>query len=191
MAAKRTIAIATLLFTCAACANPVVVPPVDQADVNRGCAEIAQDIEQTRYYRDNARADDRFMMRYILVVNAGVSVYRMHKAQKAAEERLAGLEHLYREKGCGKQQGKPAVQPVRTVPQPAAPIIPRPAAIQAPAAAPAGNATVPPQSVPANNATAKTTARSANTMSIEEQQEMLLLIEQQQQQMMEEQMMQR
>lgn len=189
MVAKRTIAIATLLFTCAACANPVVVPPVDQADVNRGCAEIAQDIEQTRYYRDNARADDRFMMRYILVVNAGVSVYRMHKAQKAAEERLAGLEHLYREKGCGKQQGKPAVQPVRTVPQPAAPI-PRPAAIQAPAAAPAGNATVPPQSVPANNATAKTTARSANTMSIEEQQEMLLLIEQQQQQMMEEQMMQ-
>ncbi|MGB1539597.1 MAG: hypothetical protein ACPG80_01435 [Rickettsiales bacterium] len=90
--------VATLLLS--ACANPVVVPPLRIEEHAKDCDAIAKDISQTRHFKDAARDEDGFQWKYIFVVNALVSAYRINEAETAAEERLAELERMAANKDC-------------------------------------------------------------------------------------------
>lgn len=97
---KATILLSCGLFLTAACANPVVAPPVNVSDAQKSCALLEQDIMETEQLKKQARADDRFQWRYIFVVNALTSAYRINKAEKAALERLEQLNQIAAAKGC-------------------------------------------------------------------------------------------
>lgn len=88
------------LLALSACANPIVAEPLAPADSNKNCAAIEEDISKTAALKREAREHDRFEWRYVFMVNAGVSWYRMNKAEQAAEQRLQELNQLAKSKGC-------------------------------------------------------------------------------------------
>lgn len=119
MIKKLVLPLVTVSFL-AACAQPVVVPPVGAEDRSKTCAELDRDIAQTKEYRDAARKDDEFQWKYILVVNAVASMYNINKAEKAAQDRLAELQELYAKNNCA-MQGAVPVTPVEKQPMGLAP----------------------------------------------------------------------
>jgi hypothetical protein len=83
-------------------------------DTQQDCAALEQDIIKTGQLKKEARADDAFQWRYIFVVNAVFSAYRINKAEKAAVERLEELNRIAAAKGCLGGQEKvidPAIAP--------------------------------------------------------------------------------
>src|SRR5690606_29402207 len=89
-----------LLAAVSACANPVVAPPLTAPEREKDCTAIEADITETSNLKRAARDDDKFMWRYVFVVNGFVSAYRMNKAEAAAQERLDELRALGQAKGC-------------------------------------------------------------------------------------------
>lgn len=100
MKMRRFPFILALALAASACSNPVLVPSVTVADHQKDCPDLLKDIEQTRYYRKEARADDKFMWKHIFIFNAFVSAYRMNEAESAANTRLGELERTATAKGC-------------------------------------------------------------------------------------------
>lgn len=108
---KTTAFLTCALFLTAACANPTVATPVSASDAQKDCAALEKDVGETSQLKQQARADDRFQWRYIFIVNAITSAYRINKAEKAAVERLKQLQQIAAEKGCFGEHATPQ-QPV-------------------------------------------------------------------------------
>ena len=107
MKKQSIFALFSAILLTSACANPVVVSKVGPEDYSKSCAELEQDINQTRHLRSAAREDDEFQWRYIFVVNGLWSMYQINKAEKAANERLDELQRLYGTQGCAQQGAAP------------------------------------------------------------------------------------
>ena len=108
-----------LLSFTAACANPVVAPPMTEQDYRKGCAAIEADIAETSRLKREARAEDKFQWKYVFILNGFVSWWQMDRAEKAAEARLNGLREAGQQQGCFGGQEKvltpdtpPTVEPV-------------------------------------------------------------------------------
>jgi len=118
MKASLSIIASGLLLALAACANPVVAPPVSAADSDKSCAAIEEDIAQTALLKRQAREHDRFEWRYVFMVNAAVSWHRMNQAEKAATERLEQLNKLAVSKNCMGDDGRVVLPDTPATPQP-------------------------------------------------------------------------
>lgn len=96
-----------LILACllSACADPVVVPPVGDAEAAFSCEQLAGELSTVRDAERAARAEDRAKPAYLLIVPAYVSWYRMEQAEEAARQRHAQLVRLYTERGCPPLEG--------------------------------------------------------------------------------------
>jgi hypothetical protein len=64
------------------------------------CSQIYTEIEQTKRYKVNARANDEFSFRYILIFPAMWNMYEWIVAENAADDRLDALDGLKQNKNC-------------------------------------------------------------------------------------------
>lgn len=92
----------TLLVTLllSACASPHVAEVRRHGDKNMSCEDLHQAVAEAEHMKQAAREDDRFKLGYIALLPAVVSVYRFHKAEKAAQERIDYLTSIYNAKNC-------------------------------------------------------------------------------------------
>ncbi|MCH2546009.1 MAG: hypothetical protein MK052_00150 [Alphaproteobacteria bacterium] len=121
-----------LLAMLAACANPTIAPPVTAADAQKECAALEHDIAEAARLKTEARSEDKFQWKYIFVVNAATSAYRMNKAEAAAQKRLEDLNQIAASKGCLGNMDKDieAGTPITPMPVTPAPAEPTPAPIK-------------------------------------------------------------
>jgi hypothetical protein len=86
-----------------ACANPTVVNSVSASEQKElSCEQIKIEIEKAAMYQRDARKEDRFKLRYILIAPAVMSIYNMDKAEKAAKSRGEELQQLSVQKNCAR-----------------------------------------------------------------------------------------
>ena len=89
----------TLLFLTA-CHKPTTITSMQHSDSQLSCAQIDTEIQRANQYKQSAREHDRFEMRYLAIFPAIGSAINMHKAEKAANGRIAHLESLKQNKNC-------------------------------------------------------------------------------------------
>lgn len=94
------------LSVLAACANPVVAPPLAAQDYSKDCAAIEADIAETSQLKREARAEDKFQWKYVFVVNGFISAWQINRAEQAAVARLEGLRQAGQKQGCFGSQDK-------------------------------------------------------------------------------------
>ncbi len=117
----RIVSSVVLLSLVSGCAfGPDAIEPSTSADATMSCTQLKQEIATAEQYELAAREDDTFRFSYIAILPAMVSVYNMHKAEKAAEERKVNLTTIYQQKNCAY-----AAQTPETPTMPAVPAMPQ------------------------------------------------------------------
>jgi len=98
-----------VLAGCAA--NPHVVKVNNGNERMLNCTSLASEIEGAQHYKKESRKDDRFQLRYMMPVNAIVSVWNINRAEMAAVKRLKLLNQISSEKGCNGARVSQAFSP--------------------------------------------------------------------------------
>lgn len=93
-----SLALSTLLLS--GCHRPDRVEAFQERDSSLSCQQIQEQINYAEQAKIAAREHDKFEFRYMLIVPAFISAYNFHKAEQAADERIANMEQLYTANNC-------------------------------------------------------------------------------------------
>ena len=80
-------------------------PPYDAerskiTDTSLSCSGIVNEIALAKQHKKDARAQDNFQYKYMLIVPAVIGIFQWDKAEKAAQERIDYLQELYNNRNC-------------------------------------------------------------------------------------------
>lgn len=99
------------------CAPPPYTPKTMKiTDSSLTCMEIVNEIAVAKQHKKEARSQDTFQFKYMLIVPAVVGMYQWDKAEKASQKRIDYLQDLYNQRNCRaelilEQKGTPPQQP--------------------------------------------------------------------------------
>lgn len=90
-----------ILLTLTACAtNPHKVEVEHGDERYLSCNTLDYELKKAEEYKVAARKDDRFMFKYMMPMNAMMSIYNINVAESRAKKRVALLTKIKIEKGC-------------------------------------------------------------------------------------------
>ena len=99
---RVVLAVGMVLLLLGGCSNHYVTrygPPQRQLS----CDTLLQEIYTAQQNKEVARADDRFRLRYMLIVPAMLTVYHILQAEKAADQHIEAMQRLFVQQGCPQQ----------------------------------------------------------------------------------------
>lgn len=89
-----------LSITSCATSNPEMVNVVNGNEEQLSCYQLNQEYEKAKIARNQARAEDKFMMKHINPFAATVSIYKMNKAERLGKERMQYLAKIINSGSC-------------------------------------------------------------------------------------------
>ena len=109
------LAILPALFL-SSCAPPPYTPKTMKiTDSSLTCTEIVNEIAIAKQHKRDARSQDTFQFKYMLIVPAVIGIYQWDKAEKASQKRIDYLHGIYNQRNCRaelmlEQRGHPLQQ---------------------------------------------------------------------------------
>jgi len=99
---KRTIPLSiALIILASACApKPVIVDVKDYKDKYLDCNQLEAAIRSAERFKIAANAEEGFRLGYIFPPNAALGIYRLNRAESAANKRMEYIKRLAEQKGC-------------------------------------------------------------------------------------------
>lgn len=103
---KKICCLLLVAILCGCAANPKVLQVSTGNESGFNCERLAEEIQISKGALEEANSHDRFNLKYMMPLNAMMSIFNINKARNAARERQKLLEMHYRDKGClGREQG--------------------------------------------------------------------------------------
>lgn len=87
-----------LLTSCAP--PPYIAERAKITDSSLSCSGIVNEIALAKQHKKEARAQDNFQFKYMLIVPAVIGMFQWDKAEKSAQERVDYLQELYNNRNC-------------------------------------------------------------------------------------------
>lgn len=104
------------LFVSACASNPIKVEVKQERDLFLDCKGLKDEIVRAEQFKKDARSEDRFMLKHMMILSAMISAYNMNSAENRAIERIAHLQALYNQKQCHLQPQTATSNPSFTPP---------------------------------------------------------------------------
>lgn len=101
MSLRRIIFSCPLVIVLSGCwSTPYVVEPIQEKDDSLSCEQLESEVRQAIKYKVDARAEDKFMWKHMLIVPPMISEVNFNRAESAAKKRIEHLLGLANQKKC-------------------------------------------------------------------------------------------